>query len=447
MARIEPPPFDPQSSPTFTAANVTPPSGTLAPGATLGAYRISSHIAAGGMGVVYRATDVTLGREVALKVLAAGATADARQRFLREVQLVAGLVHPHVVALYAAGEEQGHAFAAMELLAGSLTNELHARGRLPWREALSVAADACRGLDAGWQRGIVHRDVKPSNLLRDDAGTVKVADFGLAKDLSRDLDLTAPGLVLGTPLYVSPEQAAGRRLDCRADLYSLGATLFHLLTGHPPFTADTPLELIVRHAVEAPPRLGEEYPAAVRALVARLLEKDPSRRPASYDETLADITAALEGGDEATLPARPQARPDGSKTDPLAASQLAAARAAMDLGRGKRAKEILERLIAEQSGVWTDASLLLASVHEQSGDLAGARGVLERVAAESRDADTRAFALWTLGRVAEAEAGAAIDRAVAAYGQVLDVSSTAFPKPLLEARIAQLKRRRTAGER
>src|SRR5438045_6108809 len=135
----------------------------------------------------------------------------------------------------------------MGLLPGSLAQELTRRGRLAWRDALGAAADTCRGLDAGWARGIVHRDVKPSNLLRDAGGRVKVADFGLAKDLSHELDLTAPGLVVGTPLYVSPEQASGRRLDARADLYSLGATLFHLLSGQPPFTADTPLDLIVRH--------------------------------------------------------------------------------------------------------------------------------------------------------------------------------------------------------
>ena len=428
----------------MTALGVPQQSGTLPAGSRLGAYLIESRIAVGGMGVVYRAKDVTLERPVALKVLAAGATADARQRFLREVQVVAGLVHPHVVALYAAGEEQGHAFAAMELLPGSLAHELARRGRLPWREALLVLRDACLGLEAGWSRGIVHRDVKPSNLLRDDSGGVKVADFGLAKDISRDLDLTAPGLVLGTPLYVSPEQAAGARLDFRADLYSLGATLFHLLAGHPPFTANTPLELIVRHAVEPPPHLGDEFPSGVRALVARLLEKDPARRFASYADLQAEMAAVLDRGDEGPVAT---ARPvlSDSKADPLAASQLAAARAAMDLGRGKRAREILERLVGERSGVWADASFLLATVHEQSGDLAGAAGVLERVAAETKNADVRAFALWSLGKVAEAEAGAAVQRAIAAYAQVLGVSSTAFPKALLEARIAQLKRRPHGG--
>lgn len=445
MALPEPPPFDPESSPTVTATGVPQQTGTLPAGYRLGAYLIESRIASGGMGVVYRARDVTLDRLVALKVLAAGATTEARQRFLREVQLVAGLVHPQVVALYAAGEEQGHAFAAMELLPGSLAHELARRGRLPWHEALAAARDACRGLDAGWSRGIVHRDVKPSNLLRDERGGVKVADFGLAKDISRDLDLTAAGMVLGTPLYVSPEQASGKRPDFRADLYSLGATLFHLLAGKPPFSADTALELIVRHAVEPPPRLGDEFPPPVRALVSRLLEKDPSHRPASYTEVIDAIGSALDGGGAvAPTPLRPA--PGDSASDGISASQLAAARAALELGRDKRARDVLERLVGEKSGAWTDASFLLASVLERTGDLTGARAVLERVATDATAADVRAFALWSLGRVAEAEAGAAVQRAIAAYGKVLAVSSTAFPKALLEARIEHLKRRMPGGQ-
>ena len=444
MAQSEPPPFDPESSPTMTAAGLSPAAGLPLQGYRLGAYVVESRIAAGGMGVVYRAKDVTLDRPVALKVLAAGASADARHRFLREVQVVAGLVHPNVVALYAAGEEQGHAYAAMELLPGSLAHELSQRGRIPWREALEAARDACRGLEAGWTRGIVHRDVKPSNLLRDAKGGVKVADFGLAKDISRDLDLTAAGMVLGTPLYVSPEQAAGRRADFRADLYSLGATLFHLLSGRPPFAADTPLELIVRHAVEPPPRLPDEFPPAVRALVSGLLEKDPARRPGSYQAVIDAMEAALDAASQVE-PAGLPAAPSDSAADALSASQLAAARAALEMGRNKRARDVLERLVGERSGAWIDAAFLLASVLERTGDLPASRAVLERVAADASGADVRAFALWSLGKVAEAEAGAAVQRAIAAYAKVLDVSSTAFPKALLEARIEHLKRRYPGG--
>ena len=173
------------------------------PGAHVGPYVIEGLIAQGGSARVYRALDETLARHVALKVLDDASLHEGRERFLREVQIVAGLSHPHIVSLYAAGEEHGVAFAAMELLPGSLADELRRRGRLPWTEALTAARQACLGLDAARQRGIVHRDVKPSNLLRDQAGVIKVADSGLAKDLSSALELTMQGVVLGTPFYVS----------------------------------------------------------------------------------------------------------------------------------------------------------------------------------------------------------------------------------------------------
>src|SRR5436190_10545053 len=251
----------------------------LANGTRVGPDRIERLLAQGGNARVYRAIDETLARSVALKILdSVGGGAESRGRFLREVQLVAGLIHPNVVGLYAAGEQDGVTFAAMELLPGSLADELGRRGRLPWDEALRAARDACRGLEAASKKGIVHRDVKPSNLLRDAAGTVKVGDFGLAKDLSSDLELTMEGVVLGTPLYVSPEQGCGRETDLRSDLYSLGATLFHLMTGRPPYHAATPFEIIVRHAVEPIPPLGDDVPPRVSALVQRLLDKSPSGR-------------------------------------------------------------------------------------------------------------------------------------------------------------------------
>ena len=175
---------------TATAPSRAATGRLLSPGSQVGAYVIESLLARGGAAQVYRARDERLGRLVALKVLEDTAASSSRQRFLREVQVVAGLAHPNVVALYAAGEEQGVAFAAMELLLGSLADEVERRGRLPWDEALRVARDACLGLDAAWQHGVVHRDVKPSNLLRGADGVVKVADFGIAKDLSMALELT-----------------------------------------------------------------------------------------------------------------------------------------------------------------------------------------------------------------------------------------------------------------
>jgi serine/threonine-protein kinase len=430
-----------------TTPRVSGGAAALTNGARVGPYRIERLIAQGGNARVYRAVDETLARSVALKILdAPEGGAESRERFLREVQLVAGLIHPNVVGLYAAGEQDGITFAAMELLPGSLADELARRGRLPWDEALRAGRDACHGLEAASRKGIVHRDVKPSNLLRDAGGTVKVGDFGLAKDLSSDLELTLEGVVLGTPLYVSPEQGCGRETDLRSDLYSLGATLFHLITGRPPYHAATPFEIIVRHAVEPIPRLGDDVPARVSALVQRLLDKNPSGRPQTYDDALALIAKAIEGGDEPVrIDARAARIEKKSSGDALAVSQLAAARAAQDMRRTARARDMFDRLYRDRGTAWTEAGLDLAALHERAGDFAAARGVLEPIAKEAPDANTRALALWTLGTLAEKESDAAIQRAIDTYARVMEVSGTLFPKTLLDARIHRLQAKVRGG--
>ena len=419
----------------------------LSAGTHLGPYMIEGLIAEGGSARVYRALDQTLARPVALKVLGSGTGGESRERFLREVQLVAGLVHPHIVSLYAAGEQDGYAFAAMELLPGSLADELARDQRVPWSRALRAARDACLGLDFAWKKGIVHRDVKPSNLLRDPSGAVKVGDFGLAKDLSSELELTLQGVVLGTPLYVSPEQGCGRATDQRSDLYSLGAALFHLVGGRPPYHAATPFDLIVRHAVEPTPSLGDDVPMPVSAFVHRLMEKNPGARPQTYEEAIALIDRALETEGDSTprvVVAPAAAKHTGG--DALAISQLAAARAARNLGRAARARDMLDRLYRDRGAVWTEAGLELAALHEASGDLAASRTILEALSQQASDADTRALALWTLGTLAEKESEAALQRAADAYARVLEVSGTMFPKTLLEGRISRL-RARAAGQK
>jgi tetratricopeptide (TPR) repeat protein len=433
---------------TRTSPHPSSRTGVRAPsfhqGEHVGPYVIEALIAQGGSARVYRAVDQTLARPVALKVLDDASLHEGRERFLREVQLVAGLSHPHIVSLYAAGEDQGVAFAAMELLPGSLADELKRRGRLPWIEALTAARQACLGLDAARQRGIVHRDVKPSNLLRDASGVIKVADFGLAKDLSSALELTLQGVVLGTPLYVSPEQGCGRATDHRSDLYSLGATLFHLIAGRPPFHAPTPFELIVRHSVEPAPALGDDVPLQVSMLVQRLMTKDPAGRPQTYDEAIGLLARALDTADQAsTAPSTPPARKPGG--DALAVSQLAAARAALDLGRTARARDMFDRLYRDRGTVWTDAGMDLAAVLESAGEFAPARAVLESIAADGADANVRALALWTLGTLAEKESETAIQRAIDVYARVLEVSGTLFPKTLLDARINKLKAKVRGG--
>ena len=407
-------------------------------------YVIERPIASGASGVVYRATDEQLGRQVALKVLRDSAFPHARERFLREVRMIAGLQHPNVVLLYGAGEDQGVAWAAMELMPHSLSQELQQSGRFAAETLRAVARDVCQGLDAVWKQGIVHRDIKPSNLLRGSSGVVKVADFGLAKDLALELNLTAADVVLGTPWYVSPEQAAGKAVGCASDLYSLGATLYHLAAGRPPFESANALDVIVRHAIEPVPPLPPDVPESIARLIFHLLEKDPAKRPADYQAVLAALAgdAVNDEPDVRMMTASGDQEPG----DGMSASLLGAARAAVEMGRSERAKKLLEPIIEKRSPGWVRAAFLLASALEDSQRLPEAGKLLEQVTAEAANADDRALALWTLGRLAERESRDALARAVAIYQRIGDVSSTRFPKTLLDARIARLERRQQ-GER
>jgi serine/threonine protein kinase len=422
----------------------TPPSeaagALLGAGATLGGYRIQGLIAVGGMATVYRALDERLSRVVALKVLKGGGV-EARERFLREVRMVAGLQHANIVTLYGAGEAGDTTWAAMELLPHSLSHELRQKGRFAIAECCEAGRDACRGLEAAAARGIVHRDVKPSNLLRDQSGAVKVADFGLAKDLALDLHLTTPGMILGTPLYSSPEQALGKAVGVQSDLYSLGATLYHFAAGRPPFESPNALDTLVRHAIEAPPPLPDDVPPALSRLILSLLAKEPGRRPATYAAVIAALEACLDGGSEEpalSVPTEPAGR---ERADGMSASLLGAARAAVQMGRSERARTLLDPIVQKRSPGWVSASFLLASSLEGSQKLAEAGALLDRVAAEASHADDRALALWTLGRLAEHESAAALARAVEIYQRIGDISSTRFPRALLDARIERLTRR------
>src|SRR5215468_4315218 len=231
---------------------------TLAAGTRIGPFEISGVLGAGGMGVVYRAHDPRIGREVALKVLpAAWATNPERlRRFESEARIAGSLNHPNVVVIHDVGAHEGAPYLVSELLQGQNLRERLAGGALPQRKALELAAQAARGLAAAHDRGVVHRDLKPENLFCTEDGQVKILDFGLAKLQSLDettansvgpeaptrTHVTDPGRVLGSPGYMSPEQARGEPADTRSDLFSLGAVLFELLTGRPAFRGATQLE-------------------------------------------------------------------------------------------------------------------------------------------------------------------------------------------------------------
>ncbi|MEQ9497762.1 MAG: protein kinase [Deltaproteobacteria bacterium] len=266
----------------------------------IGAYRVDGLLGRGASGVVYRAWDEALERPVALKVLT-DLDPEGRGRFTIEAKAAARIVHPNVVQVHAVGEHDGDAFIAQELVDGHpLSTILAADRTLGAAAAIDVAIQVAEGLAAAEAVGVLHRDIKPHNLLVTKDGLVKIADFGLAKILDAPSSYTADGTTLGTPHYMSPEQGQGKVVDPRSDQYALGASLYHLLAGAPPFDADTAVATIFLHANEPLPPLGPEVPAALAAAVEQMLAKDPADRFASF-EALVDALEKIEGEADSDL--------------------------------------------------------------------------------------------------------------------------------------------------
>lgn len=253
----------------------------------LGRYRIDKTLGQGAMGVVYRARDTTIGRVVAIKTLALGrefegdALVDAQERFFREAETAGRLQHPHIVTIFDAGEDHDLAYIAMEFLPGAdLTHACSPHQLLPVPLVLSIAARVANALDYAHAHNVVHRDIKPANIMFDSAtDTVKVTDFGIAR--ITDASKTRTGLVLGTPSFMSPEQLSGKKIDGRSDLYSLGVTLFQLLTGCLPLRGESLMELMHKIANAEPPDIRQLRPdlsPAVASVVAFALQKRPEAR-------------------------------------------------------------------------------------------------------------------------------------------------------------------------
>jgi len=276
-----------------------------------GRYLIEDRLGGGGMAAVYRARDLELERDVALKVLAV-ATGDEdefRKRFLREARVAARLSHPHVVQVYDAGEDGGRPYIVMEYVPGETAAQLLARRhKLSPSEASALALQAALGLQHAHENGLVHRDVKPQNLLVRDDGVLKVADFGIARaaEASR---LTKAGMVLGTAAYLAPEQATGGETTAATDLYSLGAVLYELLTGRTPYQFRSLGELAAqqsRGAITPVRELEPAVPPALEALVMRCLAAEPRFRPDSAADVAAELATQTT---ETTVVASPSPTP------------------------------------------------------------------------------------------------------------------------------------------
>ncbi|MBI5366137.1 MAG: serine/threonine protein kinase, partial [Planctomycetes bacterium] len=283
-----------------------------------GDFRLLRLLGRGGMGAVYLGEQLSLKRHVAIKVLPAHATADSDsvQRFQREAHAAGRLEHPNIVQVHAFAQDQGQYFIAMQYVEGeSLADRLRRERRLPVRTALRIGRELARALAAAHAQGLVHRDVKPENVFVGKSGGIKLGDFGLARDVSGGGHLSVTGQVLGTPLYMAPEQCRGEAVDGRADLYALGATLYHLLAGRPPHQGKSALDILYKvvHAPVAPlASLVPGSPSGVAALIARLLEKDPAARPASAEATAAALGALLAEGPATSAGAAPRATAAGT---------------------------------------------------------------------------------------------------------------------------------------
>lgn len=294
--------------------------------AWVGRYRIRELLGRGGMGVVYRAEDRDLSRSVAIKFLLPGRNeARALRRFQREARAAASVNHPNVCAIHDVGAANGRHYIVMELLEGCSLKQHLTQGRLPFSEVARWGRHVAEALAAVHGRGIVHRDVKPANIFITRAGEAKLLDFGLARlgreglesaqqdpraGAGHDLSLSASGATIGTVPYMSPEQALGREIDARSDLFACGAVLFEMITGLPTFggrSASAVFDGIVNRQPMRPSQLRREVPAALEQVVLRALDKNPRERYQSAHDLAADL-GAIERDADAPTPVAPVAR-------------------------------------------------------------------------------------------------------------------------------------------
>jgi Tol biopolymer transport system component/predicted Ser/Thr protein kinase len=343
----------------------------LGAGVRLGPYQILAPLGAGGMGEVYRARDARLDRTVAIKILPADAQhADALERFRREARLLSRLSHPHICALYDVGEEDGVAFLVMEYLEGETLASRLASGVLPLGQALRHAYHIATALDEAHRQGVVHRDLKPGNIMLTRAG-VKVLDFGLAKlreaevhgegeSGTRSLDLTAEGVVVGTVPYMAPEQLEGRSADARTDIFAFGAVLYEMVAGARPFKGDNRASLIAAILTSEPQPVSNARPAAPPLLeraIRRCLAKDPEERWQTARDLAAELSFMLESGSQPVLAAPEVRRRRGRSllVGGLLAATLAAGLLAAVVRRGPEAPPPFFRRLTFRAGYITSA--------------------------------------------------------------------------------------------
>jgi serine/threonine-protein kinase len=312
--------------------------------ATFGRYEILDKLGEGAMGVVYRARDANLGRVVALKMLSAdlGAEEELHQRFQREAEAIGRLSHPNIVTVYDVGEASGQLYMAMELLEGDdLRSLIEKRAAIGLADRVRILVQICDGLAYAHSRGVVHRDIKPANILVGSDGRVKILDFGLARVSARST-ITRRGVILGTPDYMAPEQAMGKGVDRRSDVFSAGAVFYEFLTLEKPFKGKT-LHAVLYQIISDDPEpvltLNPEVPVRLAAVVHRMLKKDADQRYGAMEEVARDLsemhTALRRSAGRSTLPVA--APPVSDEARARVRDRVAQGRALLEAGDADRA--------------------------------------------------------------------------------------------------------------
>jgi WD40 repeat protein len=365
-----------------------------------GDYELLAEIASGGMGVVYKARQVSLNRLVALKMILAGRLASPGdvQRFRTEAEAAANLDQPHIVPIYEVGDHQGQHYFSMKLIEGGSLREHLPRLRRQPREAAQLVATAARAVHYAHQHGILHRDLKPANILLDERAEPHITDFGLAKHVAGDSRLTQTGVIVGTPSYMAPEQAAAcKGLTTAVDVYSLGAVLYELLTGRPPFREETPLDTLRQVREQEPPRPRALNPQADRDLETiclKCLEKDPARRYGSAEALAEDLERWLHGEPIEARPASAwertvkwvKRRPAVAAVAAICAAAVVVAVAGLTFGyqREQAARQELEASLALQKRTSYLQQIALAEREWSANEVSHAEQLLDACPAAYR---------------------------------------------------------------
>jgi len=333
--------------------------------ATFGRYEILGKLGEGAMGVVYRARDTAIGRVVALKMLSAelGAEDELHARFRREAEAIGRLSHPNIVTVYDLGESEGQLYMAMELLEGDdLRALIERRVDIPLADRVRILVQICEAIAYAHSRGVVHRDIKPANIVVTSAARVKILDFGLARVATR-ATITRKGMILGTPDYMAPEQAMGKAVDRRSDVFSSGSVFYEFLTGEKPFKGKT-LHAVLFQIIQEEPdpvlTLNPELPTRLAALVHRMLVKDPEKRYQSMDEVgrdLQDIHVALRRSRSRSVLPQP-VPPGGEEVRARVREHVIRGRGHFEAGRAEAAAEAMTEALVLDPGCEDAAEVL-----------------------------------------------------------------------------------------